>query len=106
MDRVREVGLQTEHAVEVHRHIRIRNRLSGDHWPTQNAEVAILGPLRWPLPQSGPGRQNGYQQKLDLSGSRHGEASSRIVGGKLWRSEEHTSELQSPCNLVCRLLLD
>src|ERR1039457_4541305 len=22
------------------------------------------------------------------------------------RSEEHTSELQSPCNLVCRLLLD
>src|ERR1039457_1313467 len=26
------------------------------------------------------------------------------VGG--WRSEEHTSELQSPCNLVCRLLLE
>src|SRR2546426_8947157 len=25
-------------------------------------------------------------------------------GGK--RSEEHTSELQSPCNLVCRLLLE
>src|SRR5688500_19266024 len=27
----------------------------------------------------------------------------REVGG---RSEEHTSELQSPCNLVCRLLLE
>src|SRR2546426_6519189 len=26
-------------------------------------------------------------------------------GGKP-RSEEHTSELQSPCNLVCRLLLE
>src|SRR5256885_9229646 len=26
----------------------------------------------------------------------------RFVG----RSEEHTSELQSPCNLVCRLLLE
>src|SRR5256885_2463563 len=26
-------------------------------------------------------------------------------GGKA-RSEEHTSELQSPCNLVCRLLLE
>src|SRR5256885_5726869 len=26
-----------------------------------------------------------------------------IEGG---RSEEHTSELQSPCNLVCRLLLE
>src|SRR5256885_12316942 len=25
--------------------------------------------------------------------------------GWLARSEEHTSELQSPCNLVCRLLL-
>src|SRR2546426_4785028 len=24
----------------------------------------------------------------------------------LGRSEEHTSELQSPCNLVCRLLLE
>src|SRR2546426_2633356 len=26
--------------------------------------------------------------------------------GRLPRSEEHTSELQSPCNLVCRLLLE
>src|SRR2546426_4499193 len=25
---------------------------------------------------------------------------------ELLRSEEHTSELQSPCNLVCRLLLE
>src|SRR5256885_3453198 len=32
----------------------------------------------------------------------------RLLGeavGKI-RSEEHTSELQSPCNLVCRLLLE
>src|SRR2546426_2840543 len=28
------------------------------------------------------------------------------VAGCLERSEEHTSELQSPCNLVCRLLLE
>src|SRR5256885_8178754 len=27
-------------------------------------------------------------------------------GAKPVRSEEHTSELQSPCNLVCRLLLE
>src|SRR3989454_5487078 len=37
-------------------------------------------------------------------GRRHGDLA-------LWhpareRSEEHTSELQSPCNLVCRLLLE
>src|SRR5688500_19570995 len=31
-----------------------------------------------------------------------------IVTGafRISRSEEHTSELQSPCNLVCRLLLE
>src|SRR5256885_12898154 len=36
-----------------------------------------------------------------------------VIGGHLeedslanMRSEEHTSELQSPCNLVCRLLLE
>src|SRR5256885_12636416 len=28
------------------------------------------------------------------------------LGGSQVRSEEHTSELQSPCNLVCRLLLE
>src|SRR5256885_2733461 len=28
----------------------------------------------------------------------------RLIAGR--RSEEHTSELQSPCNLVCRLLLE
>src|SRR5256885_6050285 len=28
------------------------------------------------------------------------------VDRRIIRSEEHTSELQSPCNLVCRLLLE
>src|SRR5215467_16337307 len=30
----------------------------------------------------------------------------RVPAGWSPRSEEHTSELQSPCNLVCRLLLE
>src|SRR5256885_7261280 len=30
----------------------------------------------------------------------------RFRDGEVTRSEEHTSELQSPCNLVCRLLLE
>src|SRR5205807_5467699 len=34
------------------------------------------------------------------------EKGRRIVMGHATRSEEHTSELQSPCNLVCRLLLE
>src|SRR5688500_19268847 len=44
--------------------------------------------------------------------SERGEARRGPVGGRPEppvarpRSEEHTSELQSPCNLVCRLLLE
>src|SRR2546426_9068257 len=35
------------------------------------------------------------------------EPEARDLAGAAWkRSEEHTSELQSPCNLVCRLLLE
>src|SRR5256885_6692242 len=33
-------------------------------------------------------------------------AAGRRRGRPAARSEEHTSELQSPCNLVCRLLLE
>src|SRR5256885_3675011 len=32
--------------------------------------------------------------------------SQTMLGKRAPRSEEHTSELQSPCNLVCRLLLE
>src|SRR2546426_8205829 len=40
----------------------------------------------------------------DVVDGRHAELGMR--GGNAIRSEEHTSELQSPCNLVCRLLLE
>src|SRR2546426_7604978 len=47
------------------------------------------------------------------SGNRHvlgmlaaGIASFFVADVAFGRSEEHTSELQSPCNLVCRLLLE
>src|SRR5256885_10181379 len=47
------------------------------------------------LPQAGPAvveeRGPGRHRREDAPGR---------------RSEEHTSELQSPCNLVCRLLLE
>src|SRR5256885_8064490 len=37
-----------------------------------------------------------------------GRATAAMDDGRIieMRSEEHTSELQSPCNLVCRLLLE
>src|SRR5256885_12110411 len=51
-----------------------------------------------------------HLQYVALVGREPGQA--LAVGGELRRgalrvrSEEHTSELQSPCNLVCRLLLE
>src|SRR5256885_9799431 len=44
----------------------------------------------------------------DTSGTWSGgtAAVSTAPGAQAARSEEHTSELQSPCNLVCRLLLE
>src|SRR2546426_8966086 len=39
-------------------------------------------------------------------GTRYTSVTSPGDEAELPRSEEHTSELQSPCNLVCRLLLE
>src|SRR5256885_4268572 len=43
--------------------------------------------------------------KLAPEPARPSTAAAARVSGE-GRSEEHTSELQSPCNLVCRLLLE
>src|SRR5256885_7903574 len=40
------------------------------------------------------------EAKLRAAGAHH------VIASVKDRSEEHTSELQSPCNLVCRLLLE
>src|SRR5256885_3243797 len=50
-----------------------------------------------------------YQVELFLLGQRADDplrALEQILELLVLRSEEHTSELQSPCNLVCRLLLE
>src|SRR5256885_13092995 len=44
---------------------------------------------------------NGFRVKRGSNSSLQG-----TTGPLRLRSEEHTSELQSPCNLVCRLLLE
>src|SRR5256885_12298630 len=59
--------------------------------------------VRAPDPaQHGDARARG-RQGIGAGQTRAGVA---VVPGRLARSEEHTSELQSPCNLVCRLLLE
>src|SRR2546426_7225060 len=47
-----------------------------------------------------------YGKKSQLPPSRGGALNKHSGTTSRWRSEEHTSELQSPCNLVCRLLLE
>src|SRR5256885_9734451 len=57
------------------------------------------------LTSSTPGNTD-YAVINDASGKRWNGNSFETFNGANWRSEEHTSELQSPCNLVCRLLLE
>src|SRR2546426_2780432 len=46
--------------------------------------------------------ESGDKQRVDKGDGRVDPTDPTL----LQRSEEHTSELQSPCNLVCRLLLE
>src|SRR2546430_5069337 len=56
--------------------------------------------------------EHGYQARGmqcghgNLAGGKCGNGGRRIRRNGLFRSEEHTSELQSQSNLVCRLLLE
>src|SRR2546426_7983038 len=55
------------------------------------------------------GRGIGEDVAENLAASLPGQGKRQHLGAldlRLNRSEEHTSELQSPCNLVCRLLLE
>src|SRR5256885_6904901 len=52
----------------------------------------------------GRARARGAARLRATDGGREGRGGGRAAAGL--RSEEHTSELQSPCNLVCRLLLE
>src|SRR2546426_415697 len=45
-------------------------------------------------------------RRCSSAGLPHHPSCGDCPGGVATRSEEHTSELQSPCNLVCRLLLE
>src|SRR5256885_8100277 len=44
--------------------------------------------------------------ELEAENAQLRQLESRVETARAARSEEHTSELQSPCNLVCRLLLE
>src|SRR5256885_10516819 len=50
--------------------------------------------------------RRGKRRVLGSTGNKREPGPIRSDWDKDRRSEEHTSELQSPCNLVCRLLLE
>src|SRR5256885_13186872 len=53
-----------------------------------------------------PAHRAGLGRRLRVVGALSPRAEGRAEPRRRRRSEEHTSELQSPCNLVCRLLLE
>src|SRR5256885_10459745 len=70
---------------------RRHTRLQGD-WSSDVCSSDLPGTM-------GTMRANLERMGVPLNEIRYGVATH-------YRSEEHTSELQSPCNLVCRLLLE
>src|SRR5256885_6781802 len=82
------------------RHTRLQGDWSSDVCSSDliHQQQAAFGAGRSP-----PRRQPGGIVLRNIGGHAHHFNSVTLLFS---RSEEHTSELQSPCNLVCRLLLE
>src|SRR5256885_8786179 len=75
---------------------------------SRGVQAITIGKLRASHNAKNLGGQ-GYDcnvHRIHFSGDYCDHRSTRRACGHNLRSEEHTSELQSPCNLVCRLLLE
>src|SRR2546426_11856487 len=57
-------------------------------------------------PSERPSGRSARRREFAVRPRRARRSSGRSDVRRVPRSEEHTSELQSPCNLVCRLLLE
>src|SRR2546426_7430063 len=82
------------------RSARARRRLEYPREELARRDPALA--LRAARPKAG---LEGQHHRRQLGG-RVGVREAPAHGAAVPRSEEHTSELQSPCNLVCRLLLE
>src|SRR5437762_9493025 len=82
------------------------SRRSSDLW-TLNRVDADEGKPKWFVIKTG-GKAKAIAKKREAVSAITGRTMEQIAGEKsaVWRSEEHTSELQSPMYLVCRLLLE
>src|SRR3989441_3372323 len=95
-----EVGVRVtgeQHALEEHQAGRPNRRRAAK--PRQD----LLGDDRLNQEQQEGGEED---RRRVRQARQQREADYKVTGVQTCRSEEHTSELQSPCNLVCRLLLE
>src|SRR5688500_19774653 len=94
-----------DYVTSLDRGLRVLQTFSRDHAQLTLSEVAALTQLS-------PATARRSLHTLEILGyvgrtGRRFLLRPKVLGissGYLSRSEEHTSELQSPCNLVCRLL--
>src|SRR2546426_5096129 len=71
------------------------------------APVSLIGSTALFLVLQASIPANDFRELVALAKAKPGSMNYGSSGlGSIHRSEEHTSELQSPCNLVCRLLLE
>src|SRR5688500_19153546 len=66
----------------------------------------VMPSVRRGRPRAAEGGRAGLPRRPQRSADRHANPHRQRYAMVARRSEEHTSELQSPCNLVCRLLLE
>src|SRR5258708_26655677 len=70
---------------------------------TASTSRAAASPLSAPAATHEDGPANGIESGRNFRMDKHGPPTGSMTA---FRSEEHTSELQSPDHLVCRLLLE
>src|SRR5438034_1898599 len=75
-------------------------------FPTIKSRPSLSIQGRWPSPRRSPGSARGPATVWSCCPIRGRPRSTSRATIRLWRSEEHTSELQSHSDLVCRLLLE
>src|SRR5256885_13174516 len=80
-----------------------RSRRRRAHLPLKGQRPPRIRRRDWPAAPAGDHVVEEDQRRRAESERR--ERDEHVPAREL-RSEEHTSELQSPCNLVCRLLLE
>src|SRR6266446_3812243 len=88
--------LSADQVLKIDNHIALNPKLTGLKSLYDEGHVAIVQGVGYPNPNRSHFRSTEIWQTASDA--------DRTVSD-LHRSEEHTSELQSPCNLVCRLLL-